>query len=77
MKICTKNENVQANKCELCPFESAFKYKVKSHHDSFHVNVKQEPKEYKKKNPEHHCPICILSWVEPGQEVQEKTIGVC
>ena len=39
MKICTKNKNVQAYKCELCPFESAFKYKVKSHHDSFHVNV--------------------------------------
>jgi hypothetical protein len=85
MKICTKNENVQAYKCELCPFESAFKYKVKSHHDSFHVNVKQEPKEYKKKNPEHHCPICrkvfksnkLLKQHSRSHEVKKSECSLC
>ena len=62
MKICTKNDYVKAYKCELCPFESAFKYKVKSCHDSFHVNMKEEIKESKKKNKEHPCPICRRSF---------------
>ena len=44
---CTKNTDIKAFKCEICPFESAFKYKVQSHHDSVHV--KQDPKERKTK----------------------------
>ena len=49
---CTKNPDIKAIKCEICPFESAFKYKVQSHHDSVHAHVKPDLTERKKKNEE-------------------------
>ena len=56
---CTKNPNIKAIKCEICPFESAFKYKVQSHHDSVHVDVKPDLKERKKKTEELSCSLPV------------------